>query len=130
MNIIEQYYTAFNNADYEGMLALLDDNVRHEPSQGSPRLGKEAFRDFLAHMEHCYREEVIEPRILVNEGGSQASAEFMLRGTYINTDTELPEAKGQVYHLRVGAFFDIANGRITRVSNHYNLNDWISQVSR
>ena len=44
------------------------------------------------------------------------------------TDEGLPPAAGQTYHLRVGAFFDIGEGQITRISNHYNLADWIAQV--
>ena len=40
----------------------------------------------------------------------------------------LPSASGQAYRLRVGAFFEVADGRILRVSNHYNLADWIAQV--
>ncbi|HCN78333.1 MAG TPA: isopropylmalate/homocitrate/citramalate synthase, partial [Verrucomicrobiales bacterium] len=37
-------------------------------------------------------------------------------------------AMGQTPRLRVGAFFDIAGGRITRVTNYYNLEDWLRQV--
>jgi hypothetical protein len=29
-----------------------------------------------------------------------------------------------------GAFFEFAGGRISRVTNYYNLQDWIDQVSR
>ncbi|MGE0240292.1 MAG: isopropylmalate/homocitrate/citramalate synthase, partial [Parvibaculaceae bacterium] len=43
-------------------------------------------------------------------------------------DPGLPKAKGQGYKLRVGAFFEIRNGKITRVSTHYNLKDWTRQV--
>lgn len=41
---------------------------------------------------------------------------------------DLPPARGQRYERRVGAFFDIADGAIVRVSNHYNLADWLCQV--
>lgn len=128
-NIIETYYQRFNSGDYAGMLELLADDVLHEPSQGKPRQGKELFRDFLRHMEDCYKERVIDPVILVSSDGSRASAEFMLEGQYLKTDGDLPPAKGQTYRLRVGAFFEISDGRIRRVSNHYNLEDWIRQVS-
>ena len=43
-------------------------------------------------------------------------------------DAGLPEARGQAYVLPGGAFFDIRGGRIARVSNYYNLEDWIAQV--
>lgn len=128
-SVLDQYYQAFNAGNYEGMLALLSDDVLHEPSQGEPRQGKALFREFLQHMESCYKEQVIDPVILVSEDGTRAAAEFMLTGTYLQTDSDLPPAKGQAYRLRVGTFFELANGRITRVSNHYNLNHWLRQIS-
>ncbi|RJF90397.1 nuclear transport factor 2 family protein [Sphingomonas cavernae] len=127
--IIESYYDAFNHGDAERMLSLLADDVVHEPCQGSPRVGVGAFREFLDHMNRCYKEHAIEPRILYSPAENHASAEFMLEGKYLKTDGDLPVAKGQHYRLRVGAFFDIAGNRITRVTNHYNLQDWIDQVS-
>ncbi|MFM8801313.1 MAG: hypothetical protein ACKOEE_12280, partial [Tagaea sp.] len=39
-----------------------------------------------------------------------------------------PPARGQRYTLRVGAFFDLADGKIARVSNHYNVKAWLDQV--
>lgn len=127
--VIEQYYANFNAANYEGMLGLLSEDVLHEPSQGDPRKGKALFRGFLQHMENCYKEEVLDPVIMVSADGTRAAAEFMLNGSYLKTDSDLPPARGQQYRLRVGAFFELADGRITRVSNHYNLQDWVRQIS-
>ncbi|WP_066557047.1 ketosteroid isomerase-related protein [Croceicoccus bisphenolivorans] len=122
------YYAAFNRQDAEAMLALLSDDVVHEPSQGDPRHGKDAFRAFLAHMNRCYAEQVIDPVFMASADGTSGSAEFRLTGRYLETDEGLPSATGQEYALRVGAFFEFADGLITRVSNHYNLADWIQQV--
>ncbi|MCC6828260.1 MAG: nuclear transport factor 2 family protein [Novosphingobium sp.] len=126
--LVSAYYAAFNRQDLAGMLALLAEDVLHEPSQGTPRAGKALFADFLAHMNHRYRETVIDPVVLASSDGSRAAAEFTLDGQYLQTDEGLPAARGQGYRLRVGAFFEIVDGRIARVSNHYNLNDWIAQV--
>lgn len=128
-DIISQYYTRFNAGDYEGMLAMLSEDVLHEPSQGEPRQGKQKFREFLAHMEACYKEQVVDPVIMVTPDGTRAAAEFMLSGTYLKTDDGLPPARGQQYRLRVGAFFELKQGKITRVSNHYNLQHWLRQVA-
>ncbi|MDR0780007.1 MAG: nuclear transport factor 2 family protein [Pseudomonadales bacterium] len=127
--ILEQYYQRFNAGDYEGMLALLTDDVLHEPSQGQPRQGKQKFREFLQHMERCYKEDVLNPVFMVSADGSRAAAEFMLNGKYLVTDSDLPPARGQPYRLRVGAFFELKHGKIARVSNHYNLGDWTRQIS-
>ena len=51
-------------------------------------------------------------------------------GTFLDvaTDEGLPEARGQRYVLPAGAFFEIRDGKVARVTNYYNLNDWIAQV--
>lgn len=127
-NTLSAYYAAFNRQDAEAMLALLADDVVHEPSQGDVRHGKQAFRDFLDHMNRCYAEQVIDPVFLQGENGARGAAEFMLEGRYLETDDGLPPASGQTYRLRVGTFFEFGDGLITRVSNHYNLADWMRQV--
>lgn len=127
-NTLSAYYAAFNRQDAEAMLALLAEDVVHEPSQGDVRHGKQAFRDFLDHMNRCYAEQVIDPVFLESENGARGAAEFMLEGRYLETDDGLPPARGQTYRLRVGTFFEFGDGLITRVSNHYNLADWMRQV--
>lgn len=128
--LLRVYYDRFNARDVEGFLQLLSDDVVHEISQGATERGKEAFRAFLEHMNRCYRERVYDLVVMVSTDGRRAAAEFMLEGEYLQTDGNLPPARGQRYTLRVGAFFEIKGGKITRVSNHYNLKDWIAQVSR
>ena len=59
---------------------------------------------------------------------SRAAAEFHIRGEYLQTDEGLPPATGQKYHLRVGAFFEIKDGKVARVSNYYNLSAWLRMV--
>ena len=62
--------------------------------------------------------------------GARAAAEYVVHGQYLKDDEGLPPARGQEYVLPGGAFFDIRGERIARVSNYYNLQDWIAQVSR
>lgn len=126
--LLGRYYAAFNRGDSAAMLELLTDDVVHEPSQGAVREGKGAFAEFLDHMNRCYKESVINPVFLTSQDGQRAAAEFMLEGQYLETDSDLPPAICQTYHLRVGAFFELRDGLIARVSNHYNLADWLDQV--
>jgi steroid delta-isomerase-like uncharacterized protein len=127
--LLEAYYSAFNAGDRAAMLATLAPDVLHEPSQGKPREGVEAFGAFLDHMARCYREAVIDPLFMISADGTRGAAEFRLTGTYLETDGDLPVARGQDYALRVGAFFAFEGGKIARVSNHYNLEDWLAQVA-
>ena len=126
--LIEAYYAAFNAADWDAMLALLDEDVAHDINQGGREIGREKFRWFLAQMARHYREELSDIAIMVDEGGSRAAAEFTVRGTYLSTAEGLPVANGQGYSLPAGTFFEIDDGRISRVTTCYNLADWIAQV--
>lgn len=126
--LIRAYYDRFNVRDVEGFLALLADDVAHDLSQGPREIGKDAFRRFLEHMNRSYREEIRDLAVMTDESGRRAAAEFTVLGTYLATDGDLPAAKGQRYTLRVGAFFEIADGKVARISNHYNFKDWLRQV--
>jgi steroid delta-isomerase-like uncharacterized protein len=127
--LIARYYDAFNRGDSDGMLACLTDGVVHDVNQGERRTGKEAFRAFNARMAHCYQEKLENIVIMSSADGTRASAEFNVIGTYKNTDEGLPTAKGQTYVLPAGAFFAIKDNQITRVTNYYNLTDWLMQVA-
>ncbi|MFQ6753498.1 ketosteroid isomerase-related protein [Cereibacter sphaeroides] len=127
--LIGRYYAAFNAGDAEGMLACVTDDIEHRVNEGEVRHGREAFADFCSHMGVSYREELREMVIFVNEDGTRGAAEFVVHGTYLQTDPGLPEAQGQTYVLPAGAFFDLRDGRIARVTTFYNLSDWIRQVS-
>ncbi len=127
--LIRAYYERFNAQDVEGFLALLGEDVAHDISQGGREIGKAAFRRFLEHMNCTYREEIRDIVVMVDRSGTHAAAEFTVLGTYVATDGDLPPAKGQRYTLNVGAFFTVKDGKIVRVSNHYNMKDWLRQVS-
>lgn len=127
-SLIEKYYGAFNAKDIEGMLALLSDDVIHDSNQGKRHVGKESFREFLKRMDFLYDEHLENIVVLVNDNGSRAAAEFICNGVYKNTDTGLPQARGQKYRLPVGCFFDVKNEKIHRVTNYYNMNDWLEMV--
>ncbi len=126
--LIRSYYAAFNAADYDGMVARLTEDVAHDINQGARETGRAAFRAFLAHMEQCYSEQLKDIVVLVEATGTRAAAEFVVHGVYIATDTGLPEASRQTYVLPAGAFFEVRDGLIARVSNFYNLPEWLRQV--
>jgi steroid delta-isomerase-like uncharacterized protein len=125
---IRAYYDAFNAGDMDRFLALLTEDVAHDINQGERQVGKQAFAKFMDHMNRCYREELTDMVVMVNEDGTRGAAEFIVNGTYLATDEGLPEANGQTYRLPAGAFFEIRDGKVARISNYYSLPDWIAQV--
>lgn len=126
--LIRAYYAAFDAGDRAAMLALLTDDVVHDPNQGSRRTGKPAFTAFLAQMDAAYAERIEDLVVMVDSTGTRAAAEFTVLGQYLRTEEGLPEAHGQRYTLPAGAFLTIRDGRIARVATQYNLPEWIRQV--
>ncbi len=124
--LVRAYYDRFNEGDWEGMLALVSDDVAHDLNQGGREIGRDAFRAFLKRMERSYKERLEDVVILGD--GSRVAAEYVVIGTYLATDEGLPPASGQTYRLPGGAFFDLAGGRITRVTNYYNLEEWLRLI--
>jgi len=91
-------------------------------------MGKAKFAAFMGKMNRCYRERLADIVVMQNADGSRAAAEFTVHGEYVADDEGLPAANGQTYVLPAGAFFYIHCGKIARVTNYYNLNDWVEQV--
>ena len=129
INLIEQYYAAFNKGDMATFLDLLTDDVIHDINQGKREIGKEAFTQFMACMNHNYKERLTDMVIMSTADGSRAAAEFIVLGEYLQTDEGLPIAQGQKYRLPAGAFFEIRDNKVARITNYYNLQDWIAQVN-
>jgi steroid delta-isomerase-like uncharacterized protein len=127
--LIERYFDAFNASDYESMADLLHEDVAHDINQGGREIGRDAFRRFNAMMSRHYRETLRDIEIMVSESGVRAAAEFTVDGTYVATADGLPPASGQGYSLPAGIFFEVDDGRISRVTTYYNHKDWIAQVS-
>lgn len=129
LDIVQQYYHHFNTQNWEGMLSLLSDDIRHEVNQGDPRIGLQLYCEFLQHMDECYEEQLTDMVFFTEPSGNRIATEFTVNGIYKKTDGDLVPAKGQRYVLPAGAFLEVANGKITRVTTYYNLPLWIQLVS-
>lgn len=128
VELIQTYYRAFNAADYPGMLACVADDVEHDINQGDRETGRTRFTAFLQRMHEAYREQLSEIVIMSNREGTHFAAEFVVSGEYLKADRDMPPAHGQRYRLAAGAFFEVEEGLITRVTTYYNLRDWLDQV--
>ncbi|MES2684041.1 MAG: ketosteroid isomerase-related protein [Pseudomonadota bacterium] len=128
VDLIRRYYAAFNAGDMTTFLGLLTEDVAHDINQTGRETGREAFVAFMQRMNRSYREEIVNITVLASPDGQRAAAEFTVLGEYLQTDEGLPPATRQKYTLPAGAFFEIRNGQVARISNHYNLQDWLRQV--
>ena len=126
--LILAYYAAFNRGDWDGMIGLLSEEVVHDLNQGPREIGRDAFSAFLQRMHRSYREQLHDIVVMVSPDGARAAAEYIVHGEYLADDSGLPPAHGQKYMLPGGAFFELRDNRIHRVTNYYNLEDWLAQV--
>lgn len=134
LELVQAYYDCFNRRDIKGTLALLTEDVIHDVSQGGREIGRAEFANCIERMNRCYRETVQDLVIMATDGGEHAAAEFTVDGRYLETDrthpssVELPDATGQYYRIAGRALFEIRNDRIARVTDWYDMQDWVRQV--
>jgi steroid delta-isomerase-like uncharacterized protein len=127
--LIRRYYDAFNQGDMALFLSLLTEDVAHDINQGHRETGRDVFARFMERMNGSYREQIRDLVVFASADGTRAAAEFTVHGEYLKTDEGLPPARGQSYVLPAGAFFDLRDGKVARVTNYYNLQHWLKQVS-
>ncbi len=110
------------------MLSLLDPEIRHEVNQGEVRIGTGLYAEFLQHMDEAYEETLKEMVFMTDESGERMAVEFVVHGIYKQGEEGLPPAHGQTYVLPAGAFLEVKDGKIRRVTTYYNLPLWIKLV--
>ena len=129
LEIVKSYYSSFNDKNWDGMLALVHPDVRHEPNQGDARIGLEKFSEFLGKMDESYEETLTDMVFFTTPDDSRVAVEFVVNGIYKKSEEGMPAAYGQPYKLPAAAFLGIQDGKISRVTTFYNLPLWIDLVS-
>ena len=129
LDVVKTYYDCFNQKDWNGMLALVHPDIRHEPNQGEARIGLEKFTDFVHHMDESYDEHLTDLVFLTEPSDKRVAVEFVVHGIYKKAEDGLPPATGQTYVVPAAAFLEVSDEKITRVTTYYNLPQWIQAVS-
>ena len=129
LEIVQAYYSRFNQKNWDGMLSLLDSEIRHEPNQGDVRVGIEKFTEFLGIMDESYEETLTDIVFFTTHDDTRVAVEFTVNGIYKKGEEGFPLAYGQSYKLPAAAFLELKNEKISRVTTYYNLPHWIALVS-
>ena len=129
LSLVRSFLNALNASDHDAALALVSDDVAHDPFDGEREIGREKLRWRLGLRTRHFDERLADITVMNAPGGIRAAAEFTVRGTYRKTAEGLPEATGQTYALPGGMFFEIGGGEITRISEHRNPVQWNAALS-
>ncbi len=128
--LIERYFEAFNAGDHERLLACVSDDLAHDADGQGREIGKDKFRWYLGMRARHFRDQVSDLVVMVAPDGTRAAAEFTLRGSYTATRDGFPEANGQSYSILAGAFFEIDDGLMSRVTEYYDSAAWKGLLSK
>ena len=117
--VVLAYYAAFNRGDWDGMLALLTDDVVHDLNQGRREQGREAFAAFLARMDAHYSEQLHDIVVMASPDGERAADSLFYLAQALQQLKKPSEACDvyaeleEVYPSRISASMkaDITRGR-------------------
>jgi len=112
---ISQYFSAFNHADWEGMLSALTDDVRLEINGGQAIVGQKAFTEHLSENKMHFLEVFSDVHIVAGSSPGEYAVDYVLSGQYLSSAPGLPPARGQHYRLGGQANFAMRDGAIARI---------------
>lgn len=118
--LIAQYFAAYNHADWDGMLALMSDDVVHDLNDCSRRVGLQAFTEQLNESKQSFLEVVSDVETEVPGNGERAIAAYTISGQYLATAPGMPAARGQRYRIEGKSIFDIRDGKISRIISEFD----------
>lgn len=128
-DLVSRYLGARSERSIAGVTALLSEDVAYDPAGGERGIGREAVEAALVRHFRLFREALSDTVILVSEDGHRAAAEFTVRGTYQESAEGLPPADGQSFSVPGAAFFEVDEGRISRVTEYINQTHLVRQIA-
>ena len=128
-NLIKAYLDAANQGDNAAILALMDDDVAFDINQSNRQIGKDNLKLMLATKSAHSKEQLADAVILSSEDGSRGAVEFTWKGSYIATIEGFPIASGQRFSMMAALFFEVEDGKFTRVTSHRDMKEWLRQIS-
>jgi len=117
---VEEFFEAMNRHDLEGMARLLDEQVvAEEVAEPEPCRGLEAFKASYRELFQGYPD--CRCQVLATyDAGSEVICEVLWSATNSGEFRGSPPT-GKAVELRIAYFFKFGQGRITRITEYYDL---------
>lgn len=126
--IVAAYYAAYNKQDITGQIALMAPEFKHFQNSGKVEIGTDAYRKYTAAVYTEVKEEVYQIDYIVGQDPMQIAAQSRARGEYFqNPDIKTQRQK---YDIPLAEFFEVRDGKITKLSTYYNELEWENQVKK
>jgi steroid delta-isomerase-like uncharacterized protein len=139
-HLIKAYIEASNKGDNAAILAMLHEDVVFDMSPATPetqtgrqpgrQIGVEAFKWQRAATAAHFKEQLADAVVLSSEDGMHGAAELTWRGAYVATIAGLPKASGQRFSMRAALFFEVEDGKITRLTSYRDRTEWLRQIAQ
>jgi hypothetical protein len=72
-------------------------------------------------MDECYEEALIVFVLFGEPNNRSVTSEFVVSGSIKKSTKTHQSAQEHIYFLATGAFLEIKNGKITRLTTYYNI---------
>lgn len=128
--LVKRFFAALNAADREAALALVSDDIVHDPALGERRIGADQLHWFLADHARRFEETIADLAVMSDTDGVRAAAEYTLRGIYRAAAPGLPAATGQHFSIAAGSFLEIEDGLITRLTTRLDAQALAAALAR
>lgn len=118
LGLVQRYFEALNSQHFDDLETIVSPDIVHDVDSLDRRLGREDFLAYLEARASQYREHAFDIELMVNDDGTRVAAEYTLLGFPLAEHPQEAIAASQTYRISGGLFFQIEDGRITRVSQH------------
>jgi len=129
LSIVAQFIENYNEKQWRNLFNVLDKHVILEQNEIAVIQGIQAFDSFICKMTHAFDERLFDIHYYYSTTcASKLSTQYQVEGYYKNGNFKRP-ANNQHYSITRYSFFEISNGKITKISTFFNRKKMIDQIT-
>lgn len=127
--LVKTYYDALNKKDMNLFFSIMSNDVIHDINQGASETGITKFKTYMKKTNNSFDENLSEILIMVSNDGKHAAAQWVDHGVYYKDYPGMKiHATNQKFTLNGGHFFEIHDGKLSRVTTYYNDTNFMEQI--
>lgn len=122
IGIVQEACTAFNDLRIEDFLGYVSDDIHALIGPNDATVGKDGLTKTILYYSQYFTMHMAFPELFQDvEGDTITTAALLeLHAVYHTTEPGMPEAWGQEMDILGAGFFDVRDGKLTRISMIFN----------